>query len=304
MSRKQWIGLLLLILMLAAIELTAYLTRRWREKQPVPYLFELQPEREQDFVRYMDSLREAEYAARYPKHEKRAIRLQPFDPNTADSALLVTVGMQPWMAHNLIRYRQAGKIFRRKDELRRLYGMTDSLYTTLEPFIMIDSTLTHSAMLDSTVQDSITRSWQAHLKRDTILELNTADTAELQLLRGIGRYTAVQIVRYRSELGGYYSTAQLSDSLLQSRVPQLTSERIDSLLPHLMVDTSLIAPIQINRASVRQLQRHPYLTYKQAEQIYDLRRRKIHLQSISELTPILTSEEQQKLAPYLRFDQQ
>ena len=31
MSKKQWIGLLVLVLMLTAVEVTAYLMRRWRD---------------------------------------------------------------------------------------------------------------------------------------------------------------------------------------------------------------------------------------------------------------------------------
>lgn len=297
MSKQQWTGLVIVLLMVAAVELCVRYTHR--SQQSSAELLTFQPEREQAFLLYLDSLdaaaeaaRRAEYAARYPKP---VIRLQPFDPNTADSTLLVTVGFQPWMARNLIRYRNAGKVFRRPDELRRLYGMNDSLYSTLAPFIRIDTTRTDSlpnpyrAVTDSTPG-------VIAVKRDTILELNSADTAELMLLRGIGRYTATRIIRYRQALGGFYCVRQLYE------VPELPAQRADSLLPHFVVDTSLITPVLVNRSSVKQLQRHPYISYPQARQLYDLRRRKLRLSSVDELSAIFTPDELHRLTPYLRFD--
>ena len=297
MSRKQWIGFAILVLIVAAVELCVWLTDKWLARQPKEELLVMQPEREEAFQHYLDSLSEAEYAARQARYAarypKQVIRLQPFNPNTADSTLLVTVGLKPWMAHNLIRYREAGKVFRQKDELRRLYGMTDSLYATLAPFIQLDTAIVDSM---SSHRRAIVEPLSGVLKRDTILNLNTADTTELMLLRGVGRYTAVQIIRYRQALGGFYSLEQLYE------IKELPTQRVDSTLPHLFVDTTLIVPIDVNRASVKQLQRHPYISYPQAEQLYDLRRRKLRLSSLDELSAVFTPAERQKLAPYLRFN--
>lgn len=297
MSKKQWIGLLILLLMLAAVEVCVWLVDQWREQQVTEELLTLQPEREEAFRHYLDSLNEAEQAARRaqytPRYGKPIVHLQPFDPNKADSAMLVSVGLKPWMAHNLLRYRAAGKVFRRADELRNLYGMTDSLFATLEPYIQLDTTAADTLSSQRVaIGEPLSR-----VKRDTILNLNTADTTELQLLRGIGRYTAMQIIRYRQALGGYYSANQLYE------IKELPTERVDSILSHLMVDTTLIVPIAVNRASVKQLQRHPYISYRQAEQVYELRRRKIHLHSSDELSAIFTPDEQRRLAPYLSFKQ-
>lgn len=303
MSKQQWIGLVIVLLMVTAVETCVYLTRKWQAAHPAPELFALQPEREQAFLSYLDSLdeseraaRRAQYASRYPQP---VIRLQPFDPNTADSTLLVTVGLKPWMARNLIRYRNAGKVFRRSEDLQRLYGMNDSLYSTLLPFIQIDTAIFASSFgIGSIISDTDTviTAYTPRIKRDTILDLNTADTTEFMLLRGVGRFTAMQIIRYRQALGGYYSTSQLYE------ISEIANDRIDSLLPHLYADTSLITPIDVNRASVKQLYRHPYISYKQAEQLYDLRRRKLRLHSPDELSAVFSPDERQRLLPYLRFD--
>lgn len=300
MSKKQWIGLAIVLAMVGAVEITVHLMKQWRAEQNTAELLELQPEREEMFLRYVDSLREAEYAARkaeYAKqyanqHPKPVISPQPFDPNTADSALLVTVGLKPWMAKNLIRYREAGKVFRQSDDLRSLYGMNDSLYAIVEPYIQIDSAF--RAGYTGLSRDYV--GIESIVKRDTTLNLNTADTTELQMLRGVGHYTAVQIIRYREALGGFYSVQQLYE------ISGLHADRLDSILPHLIVDTTLITPIDINRASVKRLQRHPYISYRQAGQLYDRRRRSLRLRATDDLSDIFTTSEQERLRPYLSFE--
>ena len=296
MSRKQWIGLVIVVIMVSAVELCVFFTKRWAGHQPHPEFLAFQPEREEAFLAYLDSLNKADYAARKAQYTSRytkpEIHLQPFDPNTADSTLLVSVGLKPFMAKNLIRYRQAGKVFRHKDELRTLYGMTDSLYATLEPFIRVDTIIADSLSRHSRdIVETLSRE-----KRDTILELNTADTAELCLLRGIGTFSAVRIIRYRQALGGYYSVQQLYE------IKDISQEHIDHLLPLLYADTTLITPIDVNRATVKQLYRHPYISYPQAEQLYNLRRSRGHLRSMDELTSVFTPDERLRLAPYLLFD--
>lgn len=305
MSQKQWIGLVILLLTVVAVELCIYFTDRRSKQQESLYLLEFQPGREEAFLLYLDSLDQAERDARRAqyanKYRRPEVQPQPFDPNKADSSLLVAVGLKPWMASNLIRYRQAGKVFRQPDELRKLYGMNDSLYSTIRPYINIDTSGIESLSGHSPAKNESFTGQDAffaperHLKRDTVLDLNTADTASLQLLRGVGLYTAVRIIRYREALGGYHSTAQLYE------IAELPAERIDSILPHLFTDTTLIRPLDANSATVRRLSRHPYITYRQAEQLYDLRRTKLRIHSLDELDGIFTPDERLRLAPYLTF---
>lgn len=151
---------------------------------------------------------------------------------------------------------------------------------------------------DSLWRDSVGfPSYTPRIKKDTILDLNHCDTTQLLLIRGIGRATALQIVDYRNRLGGFYSPVQLTDSPFVSR-------SLDTLLHHFTADTAAIHPLRLNYCSAQQLARHPYLRYEQAKAIYDLRRRRLHLSSISDLTslPQLTPADLQRLAPYLSFE--
>lgn len=188
-----------------------------------------------------------------------------------------------WAAEREQRYDS----FRLADSIRRAEWKTERQR-------LFDST----RVADSLWRDSV--GWRftpKHLKRDTILDLNHCDTAELQLLRGIGRYTAIRIVHYREQLGGYYSPTQLSDEAFAGL-------HMDTLFAHFTADSSDVQTIDVNTCPLDRLQRHPYLRYNQAKAIYTLRRKNVRLHSLDDLRslPELSDKDLQRLAPYLRFE--
>ena len=150
---------------------------------------------------------------------------------------------------------------------------------------------------DSLWRDSVGWRFARHEKKDTVLNLNHCDTTELLFLRGIGRYTAVQIVKYREQLGGYASVSQLLDE-------PLSKCHLDTLLMHFTVDDNDVRPLRVNNCNIDVLQRHPYLRYNQAKAIYDLRRKRVRINSIDELRtlPEFTQEDLSRLTPYLSFE--
>ena len=156
---------------------------------------------------------------------------------------------------------------------------------------------------DSLWRDSMGICFVPRPKKDTILDLNHCDTTELQLIRGIGRYTAVQIVSYRQQLGGYYSPSQLLE-LPNHQLPITNYPSFDTLLHRFTADTTAIQRIPVNSSSVDRLARHPYLRYEQAKAIYTLRRNKVRLSSIEDLRSLseLPDSTLLRLAPYLSFE--
>lgn len=139
-----------------------------------------------------------------------------------------------------------------------------------------------------------------YTKRDTIVELNSADTTSLCLIWGVGRYVARKILRYRYELGGYYSPEQIREiDELQGRV----SDRLDTIISHLTACPDSIRRIPVNRCSVSTMARHPYIRYSQAEAIYEYRRRHLHVGSIDEIRQLgcFTEDELERISYYLSF---
>ena len=151
-------------------------------------------------------------------------------------------------------------------------------------------------LADSLWRDSVGLTYSKRIKKDTILDLNRCDTTELQFIRGIGPYTATQIVRYRTQLGGFYSPAQLTDE-------PLVNLHLDTLLHHFTADTTYVQQIDVNSCNISILQRHPYLRYEQARAIYSLRRKNVRLHSLDELSslPELSADDLRRIAPYISF---
>ena len=243
-------------------------------------------------------------------------RLFAFDPNTADSLTLIELGLQPWQIKNMMKYRAKGGRYKQPGDFRKLYGLTDSAFAALRPYIRIDSTawvarrdslrlLKHERdslkhVADSLRRDSIYAARGYQVKKDTIIELNNTDTAALQYLRGVGPAVARHIVRYGQQLGGYVSPEQIREikALRDYKVP------FDSVIPHLTAEKDSVTRMRVNYIGVDRLQRHPYLNFTQAKAIYELRRNKFYLKSIDELRelPCLTEEDIRRLEPYLSFE--
>lgn len=293
LTAEQWLGVAVLVILVVGTLMAVK---------------HFQPEKEEDYTwvndstmthftahqAEQDSIRKTEWKKRYP-HDTIEIRMQAFDPNTADSSTLVHLGFKPWQAKNMLKYRAKGGKYRKPDDLKRLYGMTDSMYQALTPYIHIAREEMDS-LVDSVRVYSLPP-WQKENK-DTIINLRTADTTELKMLYGIGSYRARQIVRYREQLGGFVRVEQVLEAKGMEGV------NADTLLQHLYMDSVIVKQIPINQISVQRLARHPYLRFEQAKAIYELRRRKIHLDSIQQLNELdcLSSETLEKIAPYLNFD--
>lgn len=315
LTPQQWLGLLILVI-LAGITLFC-LHRFQPTTDPSLQLSDSTLTAFTQHQSLQDSLRKAQRKKQYPR-DTIALHLQPFDPNTADSSTLVHLGLKPWQASNMLKYRAKNGRYRQAEDLKKLYGMTDSLYQTLLPYIQIDTLSIRlfrdslyraqrpqvspiHADSDTLAQDTMPR--YVSPKRDTVLNLRTADTTELKLIRGIGAYRAQQIVRYREQLGGFASVEQLRE--VKALQPLLAdSLAADSLFMHFVLDSVITNPLRINSTRPESLQRHPYLSFEQAKAIYELRRRKIRLKSIDQLRDLdcLTEADLLRLQPYLSFE--
>lgn len=129
----------------------------------------------------------------------------------------------------------------------------------------------------------------------TIVELNTADTLDLQQLYNIGPTFSRRIVRYRTLLGGFVNKGQLLE------VYGMDSARYSDILPYIIIDTAAVSKIDINTATIDQLKRHPYLDYYQAKAIVRLRESQGLYQNIGDLLNVALIDQQtfSKIAPYI-----
>ena len=292
MTAEQWLGVVVLVVLVVG---TLMVVKRFQPPKEDETVWVNDSTKAQfvDYQEKQDSIRKAQWRR---QRDTIAVRMQVFDPNTADSSTLVHLGFKPWQAKNMVKYRAAGGRYRKPEDLKKLYGMTDSMFQALTPYIYIAREEVDSVAVDSLRKDSLPR-WEEENK-DTILNLRTADTVELKMIHGIGSYRARQIVRYREQLGGFVSVEQVLEAKGMENVDA------DSLLAHFWIDSVKIEAMNVNSVGVQRLSRHPYLRFEQAQAIYELRRKKIRLDSIQQLQQIecIPAETLEKIAPYLNFD--
>jgi competence ComEA-like helix-hairpin-helix protein len=101
---------------------------------------------------------------------------------------------------------------------------------------------------------------------DMIIELNSADTTELDLLKGIGPAYARRIVFYRQRLGGFFRLEQLLE------VEGISHELFNGIKGNLKLDPSLVCPLDVNKSSLRTLKDHPYIGFYKAKDLIEYRK--------------------------------
>lgn len=266
----------------------------------------------------------------YSKEEGMVHELFPFDPNTASAEDFERLGLESWQARSIIHFREKGGIFSRPSDFARVYGITKRTYEVLLPFIQIaddykpaadfygkegygrsgrrntpyyknreeryrrydqDNASSEGKAEDKT--ETKVYSYPHKLRANEHIEINGADTTLLMKIPGIGSYYASRIVRYRERLGGFASAQQL--------------EEIDGLpessIAYIKIDEQQIRKMNLNKLTLNQLKKHPYLNFYQAKEICDYRRLKGPLHSIEDLKLLkdFPPDEIERLKPYICF---
>lgn len=231
----------------------------------------------------------------YAQPAARPAERFPFDPNTADSTMLLRLGLQPWQVRNIYKYRAAGGIYRRPSDFARLYGLTRKQYRELEPYIHIGEDYAPAATLFAAERpeapDTLRR-YPVKLRPTEHIDLNTADTTLLRRVPGIGSYFASRIVNYRRRLGGFYSVEQLRE----------IEDFPEEALKYFELSNN-IRKINVNTLRLDELKRHPYLNFYQAKAIVDYRRLRGPLRSLDELRLVrdFTPADFARLAHYVEY---
>ena len=212
--------------------------------------------------------------------------LSDFDPNNITADFLIEIGINQRIARNWHNYILKGGGFTKPEDILKIYGMDSSLFHQLSPYIKIPKTAQNDNKLiyldeeskssdDQWNIDSIfvsVNSETRYVKKtyipDLQIELNSADTSQLMMLKGIGQVLSARIINYRKKLGGFVSNKQLLE------VYGIKSEVIDNNINIITIDTTLVLSVNINTASISRLRDHPYLDFYKAQAIIEQRKKK------------------------------
>ena len=305
-TERRGILLLCVLILLGAGGTQFYLYLRDEASHPATEERTGQARMQQEYADFLASVQEEEQPGqtrhRHPQEPddspgKPALTPFPFDPNTADSLALCRLGLPGWMARNVVRYRERGGRFRRPEDFRKIYGLTDEQYQLLHPYIRIARRDTARAAVPRIYAPQAGRDTLPRIDKypaGTVVDLNRADTTELMRIPGIGSGIARLIAGYRQRLGGFYSLEQLRDINLEP----------GPLRPWLRIDTTAIRRINLNRVSVDRLRRHPYFDFYQAKAIVERRKKHGPLRSMKAfaLYEEFTEADFERMRHYVSFE--
>jgi competence ComEA-like helix-hairpin-helix protein len=136
------------------------------------------------------------------------------------------------------------------------------------------------------------------VKEILVIELNSADTFELQRLRGIGPSFAKRIIKYRERLGGYLEKSQLLE------IFGMDTAKYNGIKDHLTVNPDSIRKINLNSVTFKELLSHPYFPFEVTKNIMIYRKDHKRFVVTEELLKIKNINDSiyRKIKPYVRIE--
>ena len=221
--------------------------------------------------------------------QKRKLVYVKFDPNNADSLVMLQMGIPPWTIKSIKKYISKGGFFKTKDDLKKVYSLKPDVYQKIEPYINIAEKPVHESFPRYNVAPIV-------VKKLIIVDLNLADSTQLEELPGIGASFASRIIKYRDLIGGFVKKEQLFE------VWGLDSALFYKIEPSIIIDVSSIRTIKVNSIYEADIY-HPYLTRKQSRIIFNYQKNHGKYTKPNDLlnTSVIDKAEIEKILPYLAF---
>lgn len=218
-----------------------------------------------------------------------------FNPNKASKEELIKFGLSEKQALNFVNYVKAGGHFHKKEDLKKLYCMSDYLYNQISPYVIIPQP---NEINNKEAQKSNSNYKASYTtKPNLIFDLNRADTLDLQALKGIGPSYARKIYVYGKRLGGYINLEQLKE------VYGMNDTLYGKIIPYLRLEKIELKKININTSTLKQLSSHPYIDFYLGKAIIKLRQEINNYKNLDQLRQIHLLDEKtyEKLLPYLEL---
>ena len=211
----------------------------------------------------------------------------PFNPNTITEEEWLQIGLTDRQVRSIMNYKAKGGRFYSKNDVEKLYAISEEEYAQLEPFIVLPEVARgNTAKPTAKKQESQAFDDKPKHEKKTVhvVDLNTVDSTTLVELPRMGGYMASRIIAFREKLGGFVEVAQLLD------VKGLDSTRFTAMRPYLLIGDTETRRIDVNRADFKTLVGHPYLSYEQVKRIFRQRETRGMIKNWAQLEALLKEE--------------
>ena len=224
----------------------------------------------------------------------------PFNPNTITEEEWLQIGLTDRQVRNIMNYKAKGGKFYTKNDVGKLYTISEEEFAQLEPFIVLPEVQrnTNKKPASSNREEKIEEESQSVAKNPIpIVDINTVDSTTLVELPQIGPYIALRIIEFRDNLGGFIDVEQLRD------VKGMDEARFATIQPYIELGEVEIRKVDVNRADFKTLVHHPYLSYEQVKCIFNQREKRGMIKNWAQLEELLLEEGEVNplLERYVRF---
>ena len=204
-----------------------------------------------------------------------------FNPNNLSAQQWKQLGFSDKQIAIIKNYETKGGHFNRKEDVQRIYGITAADYQRIEPYINIPDAGYGSNKLAA----------------GETIELNSADSATLTRIHGVGPAFAQRIIEYRKRLGGFLRKEQLQE------VYGIDAGKYHDIQNQVTINPLLITKTDINHVDFEALRKFPYLTNKQTNAVIQYRIQHGNYHSLNDMKQIAILDEVilRKIEPYLSF---
>ena len=201
---------------------------------------------------------------------RETVHFHAFDPNAVTGRELINLSMPEYLASRLVKYREKGGVFRKKEDLLKIYGMDTAWFQKVKQWITI-----------TRHEPSPWKKTSKQTQTIPMLDINTADSLQLIEIYGIGPVLAKRIRTFREKLGGFVSMEQLREVYgLDTTVVLVLKKRFN-------VATDFHPRrININTAPFDELTSHPYIKRREAQTIISYRLQHRTIDSVGQLLEI------------------
>ena len=159
--------------------------------------------------------------------------LFPFDPNTISQSSLDSLEIPVFIKRNIISYRNAGGTFKKNMDVRKIYGMTDSIFSRIEHYIQIKQP-TYNLIKNSDVETPDFKG---------VFDPNEADSATLAMF-GFTQFQVKNLIKYRNSGGRFGNPGDLLKIFGVDSVFYLSIQK------NIQIQETLVPTISIPRNSI------------------------------------------------------
>ncbi|MEI7422404.1 MAG: helix-hairpin-helix domain-containing protein [Prolixibacteraceae bacterium] len=228
-----------------------------------------------------------------------------FNPNNAELNVLLQIGIPAKVAGNWIKYLQKGGKFYKKEDVTKLYGMNEEIYDKVKGHLFVPDKILVARDYGGTekspkksfagfpIKDSVRSSGYKVKVEISKVDINLADSIQLEALPGIGPALASRIIKYRKLLGGFYQVNQLKD------IYGMNEEWWSKISPFLIVGNIRLEMLEINYLSLVEMGRHPYIGFRTAKKIIKMRDTVGKFRTQDEFALLFSGDSLQRILPYL-----